>query len=125
MSFNWYDYLEISKFTMREEISVLFPEAFYRCAISRSYYAVFCSLKSYLVQNGYSEPSKGSTHNKLLIELKNRGGNFRKIYRLLKQMKENRVIADYRNKSEKPPFKLAKSNIVNADKIFVLIQSLP
>jgi len=83
--------------TVGDELSLTDDEAHLRSAISRYYYAPYCSTKYYLVNIGHQEylGPKGS-HGKLQKELQNSPDyNEQQLGDLLEKLFKKRVDADY------------------------------
>jgi len=47
MAFNWADYLSLAQFLQAQSNPGVSQEAFFRCAVSRAYYAAFCHARNY------------------------------------------------------------------------------
>ena len=64
MSFNWSEYLNIARELAGQATASSSDEAKKRCAISRAYYAAFCSARNYLrdKDNDLNIPVGGDVH---------------------------------------------------------------
>ena len=92
MTFDWKDFKIVG-----DELSLTDDEAHIRSAISRYYYASYCSTKFYLINIGHIEyiGPKGS-HSKLYEELQNSPDyNEQQLGDLLEKLFKKRVDADY------------------------------
>lgn len=100
MTFDWKD-LKI----VGDELSLTDDEAHIRSAISRYYYAPYCSTKYYLINIGHIEylGPKGS-HGKLQKELQNSPDyNEQQLGDLLEKLFKKRVDADYLTERDGKP----------------------
>lgn len=116
MSFDWRKYLIFAELMYEKANSgdsdCHDKETFYRCSISRAYYAVFCLARNYLKdfegQEFYSdEHKKVST-----FLIKNSDSKKRKISNQLKMLHQDRKKADYDDtfdQYEAPSLKAQKS----------------
>lgn len=130
MSFDWRKYLIFAELMYEKANSgdsdCHDKETFYRCSISRAYYAVFCLARNYLKdfegQEFYSdEHKKVST-----FLMKNSDKKKRKIGNQLKMLHQDRKKADYDDtfdQYEAPSLKAQKS-VKMAKKIEESIDSL-
>jgi len=66
--FNWRDYLGLA-----EELARRQDEACQRSAVSRSYYAVFCTARNALIEKGESFPRTGESHKEVWDKLQGMG----------------------------------------------------
>jgi uncharacterized protein (UPF0332 family) len=95
MSFDWAEYLDIAKVVAKSGI-FLSEEAAFRCAISRAYYAAFCSSRNLSLKRGAILKKTGEDH-RLVPEYfrKSSDKRHKKIASKLKRLKDNRLEADY------------------------------
>jgi uncharacterized protein (UPF0332 family) len=115
MNFDWSNYLKLSvmlydkAYNNREDC--FDNEAFYRCAISRSYYSVYCLARNYLKDKegqDFSSDGHKQVRDYFIFHSKT---EFKSIGNRLKMLHQDRKIADYENSfpSESPPKKAQKA----------------
>ena len=116
MSYDWRKYLTFAELMYKkansEDSDCHDKETFYRCSISRAYYAVFCLARNYLKdfedQKFYSDE-----HRKVhLFFINNQDTKKKTIGNQLKMLHQDRKKADYENsfdQHESPPIKAQKS----------------
>ena len=97
MSFDWAQYLDLSQSLVDSVDGSTLDEAKLRCAISRAYYAAFCSARNFLVASD-SRLGEGMGHTEVRREFQLRRGRAgRFVARTLVEMAIRREDADYRN----------------------------
>lgn len=121
MPFQWSDFLDIAKFLRNSgKTSSLPPDAAYRCAISRAYYAAFCHSRDYAEKNlGFVPLKTPKDHERLRIHLAKH--NSGKIATTLDRLRQWRNDSDYDNPSPTITDTNAEIAINKAEKI---IQSM-
>jgi len=130
MSFDWRKYLTFAELMYEkansEDSDCHDKETFYRCAISRAYYAVFCLARNYLKdfenQQFYSDEHR-KVHS---FFINKQDTEKRKIGNQLKMLHQDRKKADYDDsfdQYEAPSLKAQKS-VKMAKKIEESIDSL-
>lgn len=100
MSFDWFDYLELSKELESSAQGSALEEAKLRSAISRAYYALFCSAKNYLSANRpyLTIPRTGMAHDFVKDAfLNDNSPDMIAVGVTLNRLKINRHLADYEN----------------------------
>lgn len=111
MTFNWSEYLEVARALTGAFSNPHSDEAKYRAAISRSYYAAFCTARDYLVTvdpsleealRPTSRFKPSGVHQRVLDEFETKD---RKIRKNLRKLFDRRLVADYEN----PPVSLPTS----------------
>ena len=91
MPFDWRDYLGLA-----QELSQRQDEAALRSAISRAYYAVFCSARVYLEKQGTIVSTMGpDSHTQVWNAFQRKGIAAKAIYQRGKSLKYRRQKADY------------------------------
>jgi uncharacterized protein (UPF0332 family) len=95
MSFQWADYLVLSQ-NLAGQTLVPCQEAKLRSAISRAYYAAFCSTRNLLNQKGYSIYPTSKAHQEVQDILKKKNDKVSKrIQSHLDRLRDDRNDADY------------------------------
>jgi uncharacterized protein (UPF0332 family) len=88
MIFNWIRYIYLA-----DELLTGTDEAYYRSAISRAYYGVFCITRD---KKGYSDYKKSDAHSKVIENYaKSNDEDERVIGSILDEMRKARNLADY------------------------------
>jgi uncharacterized protein (UPF0332 family) len=67
MTFNWNQYLGLSKHLIKKRMSGN-EEACFRCSISRAYYSAFHKARLFIVENGMGELPDGPNIHKYIID---------------------------------------------------------
>ncbi|MCR4433928.1 MAG: HEPN domain-containing protein [Caldiserica bacterium] len=95
MSFNWESYIQLADELIAYQKQPSILEAYYRSAISRAYYGVFCIARNFLIKKGISIP-KENTH-KFVREQYTNSSNWleKKIGTDLSRLLLDRKNADY------------------------------
>ena len=88
--FNWGDYLVLA-----EELANRQDEASQRSAVSRTYYAVFCTARNALTEKGEWFPQTGESHRKVWNKLQEMGR--KRIAEFGRSLRNARRKADYDN----------------------------
>lgn len=97
MNFDWLQFLEIAK-VLAKEPGQEYQQAYYRTAISRAYYAVFCFCRDKKGLTTYKPQKRGDygTHEKVIRTYKEDLLNYhKKIGTKLDELRRWRNIADY------------------------------
>lgn len=96
MNFSWSDYLTVAYELSSMATTSSFQEAKMRSAISRAYYAAFCTARNYLVFKGYVIPPGENVHWRVIDEFSHSTDvTAQEIGRLLRHMKSIRNAVDY------------------------------
>ncbi|MGH9803356.1 MAG: HEPN domain-containing protein [Blastocatellia bacterium] len=91
MPFDWRGY-----FSLAQELSQRQNEAALRSAISRAYYAAFCSARVYLEKQGVTISTMGQdSHTLVWKEFQGKGKNAAAIFQNGNRLKNRRKQADY------------------------------
>lgn len=130
MSYDWRKYLTFAELMYKkansEDSDCHDKETFYRCSISRAYYAVFCLARNYL-EDFEDQKFYSDEHRKVhLFFINNQDTKKKKIGNQLKMLHQDRKKADYENsfdQHELPPIKAQKS-VKMAKKIEESLDSL-
>jgi len=97
MSFNWSDFLEIAELLHSKGKGKTLEQAYFRCALSRAYYAAFIISRKYAESKGESfEREYGRSHKHVIdyyINSKNPG--LQDVGENLKTLKRWRINSDY------------------------------
>lgn len=95
MQFQWSHYIEVAKylFTSANDQKIP-PEAGYRSAISRAYYAAFCHAKYYAKDNFSFSPADNDRDHLLLRDFLKKNGRM-EIARHLTHLRQWRNESDY------------------------------
>ena len=96
MTFNWADYYRLSN-SLVENQPVTHDEAALRCAVSRSYYAAFCSARDWAVGHVRLVVSGRGTDHEIVRKHFLNSGNIdrRQIGLWLSRLRDDRNTADY------------------------------
>jgi uncharacterized protein (UPF0332 family) len=98
MSFDWHAYLNVADELINQQRTPSLEEAYFRSAISRSYYSAFGIARAFLSHSGVSLPLK-DTHKTLREEFKNSPDRTKKKIGLdLDRLWKERKDADYEGK---------------------------
>lgn len=86
-------------------------DALYRSAVSRAYYAVYCTLREYAIKNYRFVPrGEAVDHDKLVYQLRT-SGKFQKYTDLIHDMRRYRNKCDYDNTVERSLLNLSLTTI--------------
>jgi uncharacterized protein (UPF0332 family) len=97
--FRWTDYLELARELVSSEVSPQLREARFRTAVSRAYYAAFCSLREYASDRlGFSAANTGEDHTGLVNFLGRLGSPWFSIAQDLSRLRKWRNRCDYEAK---------------------------
>ena len=101
MSFDWAEYLALARHLLQPGTTTVSAEAALRCAISRSYYAVFCSARNYLRDRGLYQPTYDyKDHGRVPKSMTNHG--FPHLATDMNRLRQRRIAADYQDSISKP-----------------------
>jgi len=74
VSFDWREYLELARYLAGMGGTLYSPEAAYRSAVSRAYYAAFCWVRNYAaIKLGFKPQKSPDDHRRLREHLKSQG----------------------------------------------------
>jgi uncharacterized protein (UPF0332 family) len=126
MSFNWRDYLILAERSTADPNRWDVPEAVYRSAASRAYYAAFQCAAQRAIKEGFKPTYGGDDH--ILVPKYFREHQpsqiRRKIALELDRLRPHRHQADYNSDLGRPPGSLAQLAIGLAKSILANIDSL-
>ena len=126
MGFDWSDYLTLAKILAKQKSSpLLSDEAYKRTAISRAYYAVFCSTLNFAYSSGEFTPTgTGADHEALISHFEESTDRSRqKIGVNLRRLRGNRTKAAYANIVNQLD-KLTRIALRRADDVLLTLTSL-
>jgi uncharacterized protein (UPF0332 family) len=96
MGFAWIDFLEIARELIDKAGSTVPKEAANRSAVSRAYYAAFCTVRNYAEAHlGFQRVATAQVHELLRRHLIEQGGAWIAIARKLNQLRQWRNQCDY------------------------------
>jgi len=126
MSFDWSDLLALAEALVRDPNSPGPEEASLRSAISRAYYAAFCSARNFARAKDGLVVSKGPrAHGQVIGHFKaTRDRSRRKIGTDLDRLRVNRNKADYDDVLVRKPTSLAQSSVAMAQNVLNTLNSL-
>ncbi len=126
MNFDWTDYLTLAKGLVPNLGSTLLVEASARAAISRSYYAAFCSARNYLRDSeGFVPTNTARDHGLVPSAFDNSlTAMRRKIARDLYRLSDFRRLADYDDCCMGNPTEQAKASVLMAEDVLARIGGL-
>jgi len=114
MSFNWANYKTLAEH-LHNNPDPAIDEAYYRSAISRTYYAAFHITKQKMVDKyGYHDPT-ANAHKELLDflgEKKDNNSHFEQAWNLLRNLGNQRKSADYDDVYDYQGQDLARSSAI-------------
>jgi uncharacterized protein (UPF0332 family) len=126
MSFAWIDYLRVAEALVQARSNFAPPEARYRVAISRAYYAIHCAARNYARDHeGYVPTYTGQDHS--LVPKYYLAGTIKtrqKIGRTLTRLLAMRNHVDYNDTPLPHLRKEAQFAVTEARIIFGLLQQL-
>lgn len=96
MNFHWSDYHVLATNLQSETDGSLLDEAKLRCALSRAYYAAFCSARNLLLTQD-TRLEDTISHSDVRNEFHSRSYRGKTVARKLRDMAEKRECADYRD----------------------------
>lgn len=90
MPFDWKQYLSFA-----DELSKRSEEAALRSAVSRAYYAAFCTARNHLRRKGEQIPDSEQTHKIVWESFQQRGKTYAAVYQNGIRLRSRRRQADY------------------------------
>lgn len=91
MTFEWRDFLVLA-----EELAVREEESCQRSAVSRAYYAAFCSARDAIREEGVVLPKSGSVHRVIWSQFEKASASHRRRIAILgSRLRHSRNRADY------------------------------
>jgi len=90
MPFDWKQYLSFA-----DELSKRSEEAALRSAVSRAYYAAFCTARNHLRVKGEQIPDSEQTHKVVWESFQRRGKTYAAVYQNGVRLRSRRRQADY------------------------------
>ncbi len=126
MSFDWADFLTLADALLRDPNLPGPEEASLRSAISRAYYAAFCSARNFaLDKENFVPQGTAKDHKRLGAHFqKARDRTHRKIATELSRLRDNRNKADYDDVLVGRPVSLAQSSVAVARNVLNALNSL-
>lgn len=122
MDFDWKEYFKIAKYLSWAEEEGISKEAFFRTAVSRAYYSVFCSARNLAVEKlNYKKEKKAEDHRKLRKFLSDRG--HRALSSLINELRVWRNLCDYEDKVENID-RCYQSSLKYAEQAFKIINQI-
>jgi len=99
MTFDWRLYLQLADELINYQRTASLQEAYYRSAVSRSYYGVFCIARNFLISSKGITIPKTDTHKFVREEYKeSTNREEKKIGKDLGRLWKERKAADYEDK---------------------------
>ena len=96
MSFDWREYLNLSRFLGRQTGNGFAQEAALRSAVSRAYYAAFCHARNYARdRHGFRPRDRAEDHSGVREHFRRRGKAT--ISEELDSLRQLRNVCDYRD----------------------------
>lgn len=125
MSFDWSDYLALAEILNNTASISPVPEANFRSAISRAYYAAFCKARNFLKSSdGYNPPEDGTIHKDVMeIFMYSSDQDRSFIGLLLKDMRWKRNIVDYNDEFWDQRAK-AEAVLIDAREVIQILKEL-
>lgn len=116
MTFNWVEYLNLADTIVRERARFSNDEACYRAAISRAYYATFCTARNRARdREGLAVTNTGADHNLVKNHFQRAPDKSRqKIGLWLDRLRGNRNDADYLDRNLSNAASLCASSLAQA-----------
>ena len=126
MSFNWSDYLTLAQELTSESINSPIEEAHLRAAISRAYYAAFCTARNFLSEkDGYSPPGGTNVHRDVVDKFEASSDmTRRKVGALLHSLRGIRNIVDYQEAFYGNKLGRAQGALATANQIISLLRTI-
>ena len=115
MSFDWSEYLTLAERLVSKAEEAPNPEAYYRTAVSRAYYSVFCLTRNYVRDTEGRVFSEHSALHKHLISKPHKAKS--KLGNQLKRLFQHRNNADYDDGLREAAVNKASRALVQAKKI--------
>ncbi len=112
MSFDWEQYFDLADWLLKNPATAASEEASLRSAISRAYYAAFCSARNFArEQSGLTLKNDPKDHQRVALHFQNaKDRDRRQIGFWLGRLREQRREADYDN--ERPGLPAVAQNAV-------------
>ncbi len=111
MSFDWPDYLELSKELLKRSYAQVKDEALFRCVTSRAYYSLLIPARNHLEDKGHNI-SKTRVHRDVPELFRNSfNPKERQIAADLDKLRGGREKSDYWNRLDEDPKALANISI--------------
>ena len=108
MDFDWTHYLSLARFLPTQSIVGVSQEAFYRCAVSRAYYAAFCHARNYARdRHGLQLRYNGDDH--ALVRRHFQARRAQGVAAKLRDLSEWRNLCDYEDAISNLPALLAQA----------------
>lgn len=126
MSFHWGDYLTLAESLVSDPAAPEPREAALRAAISRAYYAAFCSARNLAKSQGEIVPTRTASEHELVI-VHFRGSSDprrRRIGADLGRLRKYRNNADYDDQLAGDPLAKAKLSVATARNVLTALGSL-
>ncbi len=96
MAFDWADYLTLADILIQKGQGVPPLEAAQRTAVSRAYYALFCTIRNYAVSHLQFQPLYDSRdHQRLRQHLQSQGAPWIRVASVLDRLRKWRNQCDY------------------------------
>lgn len=126
MSFDWSHYLRLAEILVDTPEDALLKEAAYRAAISRTYYAAFCSCRNYARDKDNLLPSdKSDVHGQIIDHFsKSADSDKNVIGKILRRLRDDRNSADYEDEYYGDFALDAKKMIRQAKQVLELLEKL-
>jgi len=126
MSFDWSDYLTLAQELTSESINSPIEEAHLRAAISRAYYAAFCTARNFLSdKDGYSTPSGTNVHWDVVDKFETSSDTTRrKVGVLLRSLRGIRNIVDYQEAFHGNKLGRTQGALAQAKQIISLLRTI-
>lgn len=126
MSFEWYKYLDFAEYIRKNSSEAPDNEACHRAAVSRAYYAAFCTVREYLKKKNNSDDYNSQAAHKKVCDdmIATKQPIHIKIARQLIEIKGNRKKADYNNRLSPAPSTLSYQTIGIARRIIEEVSKL-
>lgn len=116
MAFDWTEYLELAKGLAGEAGAKWSDEAAQRAAVSRAYYAAFCTVRNFAqMEYGFVGRKSSADHGALIRLLRDR--ERQELADHLEKLRKWRNFCDYENDLPDNPNQLAKEAIKIAGQV--------
>jgi len=118
--FDWFEYFDLARNLARQDNN----ETSQRSAVSRAYYAIFCSARNRLLWEGESIPKTGEAHRIVWDQFeKSAEKGRRKIAQDGRRLRRKRTKVDYDDEVVNLGY-LVQDAMETADKLILLLRSL-
>lgn len=127
MNFDWHDFLQLARALTDAPAHPGPPEAAYRSAASRAYYAAYHSALQNAIPKGFTPSSTGDDHRKLPNYYRHNTlpqDLRRKLAQELERLLALRLKADYHRQLDRTPESLAKQAIGMAQRVLGYLAAL-